>query len=84
MSDGSFATLDSVINHYDHHIDVNNPNTSNLMYAKKYTDPNSPYQLVTGNMELSAVEKADLIAFLNTLNDYKLLTNKEYSNPFVP
>ena len=84
MSDGSFATLESVIEHYDTAIDVNNPYTSNLMYAKKYTDPNSPYQLVTGNMELSAQEKANLIAFLNTLNDYKFINNKDYSNPFVP
>lgn len=84
MSDGSFATLDSVIDHYDHHIDPGNSYTSSLMYAKKYTDPNNPLQLVTGNMELSTQEKADLIAFLNTLNDYKLITNKAYSNPFMP
>jgi hypothetical protein len=48
-----------------------------------YTDPNSPNQLATPSMELSTQEISDLKAFLNTLNDISLLTNKEYSNPFL-
>jgi len=83
MSDGSITTLDSVIAHYDHEIDPRSTTTSDLMYAKKYTVPGAPYQLATGNMELSAQEKAGLIAFLNTLNDYSLISNPAYSNPFI-
>jgi len=83
MSDGSVATLDSVIAHYDHEIDPSSTTTSDLMYAKKYTVPGAPYELATGNMELSAQEKAGLIAFLNTLNDYGLISNPAYSNPFI-
>jgi len=83
MSDGSFATLDSVIDHYDHGIDPTSPYVSSFMYAKKYTIPGTQTQLATGNMNLSPTEKAALIAFLNTLNDYSLLTNPAYSNPFL-
>jgi cytochrome c peroxidase len=83
MSDGSFATLDSVIDHYDHGVDPKSQYVSDQMYAKKYTGPNAAEQLATPHMELSAKEKAALIAFLNTLNDYSLLTNKAYSNPFI-
>ena len=83
MSDGSFMTLDSVIAHYDHGVDPKSPYVSGQMYAKKYTIPGAPNQLATPHMELSIQEKEALIAFLNTLNDYSLLTNKNYSNPFV-
>ncbi len=83
MSDGSVATLDSVIAHYDHEVDPKDPSVSNLMYAKKYTGPNAAAELATPHMELSAEEKAGLIDFLNTLNDYSLLTNPAYSNPFL-
>lgn len=82
MSDGSFPNLDSVIAHYDHEVNPNSPYVSSLMYAKKYTQPGAPYQLATPHMELSPAEKAGLIAFFNTLNDYSLLTNPAYSNPF--
>jgi len=83
MSDGSFMTLDSVIEHYDHGVDPTSTSVSNLMYAKKYTIPGAPNQLATPHMELSVQEKAALVAFLNTLNDYSLLTNPAYSNPFL-
>jgi len=82
MSDGSFPNLDSVIAHYDHEVDPKSPYVSSQMYAKKYTAPGSPDQLPTGHMELTAAEKSQLKAFLNTLNDYSLLTNPAYSNPF--
>jgi cytochrome c peroxidase len=83
MHDGSMPNLDSVIAHYDHGVDPNNPALNKRMYAVLYTDPNSATQLVTPHMELSAQEISDLKAFLNTLNDYTLATNKAYSNPFV-
>jgi cytochrome c peroxidase len=83
MHDGSLPNLDSVIAHYDHEIDPNSPYLNKRMYAVLYTDPNSPNQLATPSMELSTQEISDLKAFLNTLNDISLLTNKEYSNPFL-
>jgi len=82
MHDGSMPNLDSVIAHYDHEIDPNNPYLSGRMYAVLYTNPNSSSQLVTPHMELTKQEIIDLKAFLNTLNDYSLLTNKDYSSPF--
>ena len=82
MSDGSFPNLDSVIAHYDHEVDPKSPYVSNQMYAKKYSIPGAPDQLATPHMELTSGEKQALKAFLNTLNDYSLLTNPAYSNPF--
>jgi len=84
MHDGSMPNLDSVLAHYDHEIDPNSPYVSNLMYAKKYTNPSDPSsQLATPHMEMTSQDIIDLKAFLNTLNDYSLLTNKNYSNPFL-
>ncbi|CUT12725.1 Cytochrome c551 peroxidase EC 11115 [Bradyrhizobium sp.] len=50
MHDGSLATLEAVIDHYDHG-GVDRPSRSDLMRA----------------LELTAEEKADLVAFLKTL-----------------
>jgi cytochrome c peroxidase len=83
MHDGSMANLDSVIAHYDHGIDPNSPYVNKRMYAVLYTDPNNATQLTTPHMELTPQEISDIKAFLNTLNDYSLLTNKDYYNPFM-
>ena len=50
MHDGSLATLEAVVDHYDHG-GVNRPSRSDLMRP----------------LELTAQEKADLVAFLKTL-----------------
>lgn len=83
MHDGRFPNLDSVLAHYDHGVDPNSPYVNKRMYAVLYTNPNSPDQLVTPNMELKPQEIEDLKAFLNTLNDYSLASNSAYYNPFV-
>jgi cytochrome c peroxidase len=83
MHDGSMPNIDSVIAHYDHGVDPNSPYPDVRMYAKLYTSPSSSNQLVTPHMELTPQEISDLKAFLNTLNDYSLLTNPAYSNPFL-
>jgi len=84
MHDGSMPNLDSVLAHYDHEVDPNSPYVSDLMYAKKYFNPNDPdIQLATPSMEMTPQEVSDLKAFLMTLNDYRLLTNKNYSNPYL-
>lgn len=72
MHDGRFATLEEVIDHYSTGIQ-NHPNLSD--------------ELKAGNgqakkLNFTAQEKESLVAFLKTLTDHELLTDKRYSNPF--
>ncbi len=72
MHDGRFATLGDVMDHYASGIQ-NNPNLS------------PPLQGPDGNVNplvLSQVDKAALIAFLNTLTDNELQREEKFSNPF--
>ncbi|MFL5765420.1 MAG: cytochrome-c peroxidase [Bacteroidia bacterium] len=75
MHDGRFATLDEVIDHYDHGIHQHR----NLSAALTTTG-------VTGGppkrLYLFAYQKAQLLAFLNTLTDQPLLNDVRFSNPF--
>jgi cytochrome c peroxidase len=77
MHDGSIATLDEVLDHYaaggrtisegpNAGVGSRNPNKSDL---------------VTG-FELSGEERADLIAFLESLTDETFLTNPEHADPW--
>ncbi len=73
MHDGRFRTLDEVIDFY----------SEGLVYSQ-YAHPlmhklEHPYGQ---GAELNAQQKADLKAFLETLNDYDLITNPDYSDPF--
>lgn len=71
MHDGRFATLEEVIDHYSHGIKgVGNLDTrlQENGQAKK--------------MNISDYDKKALIAFLNTLTDYDVLTHDRFSNPF--
>jgi cytochrome c peroxidase len=70
MHDGRFTTLEQVIDHYSDNLKFNAPNLSP--------------QLNHGNLhlQLTAAQKSALIAFLKTMTDSSLLTNKAYSNPF--
>jgi cytochrome c peroxidase len=70
MHDGRFATLEEVIDHYD--LGVEESST---------VDPLMQYNLEPG-LGLTAQEKADLIAFMETLTDDVFLNNPEYSSPF--
>lgn len=77
MHDGRFATLEEVIDHYDHGVKV----TPSLDYfmTKNYPD------LQVGDrreLGLTPQEKADLIAFLKCLTDSTIITNPAFSNPF--
>jgi len=77
MHDGSIETLSGVIEHYGRggRIIANGP------YAGDGS--RNPYrsEFVKG-FELSAQERADLIAFLNSLTDASVLANPDYSDPF--
>ncbi|WP_140938370.1 cytochrome-c peroxidase [Sphingobacterium lumbrici] len=63
MHDGSFITLEAVINHYRREI--------------KQTDNLDP--LLRDGITLSNIEISDLTAFLNTLNDEKFIRNTLFS-----
>lgn len=71
MHDGRFATLDDVIEHYSTGIQKH---------------PNLSAELKTGGqpkkLNLSAGEKEDLKAFLLTLTDEHVKTDKQFADPF--
>lgn len=68
MHDGRFATLEQVIDHYDHGVAQSSTLNANL-------------RVQTGGLQLSAQEKADLIAFLHTLTDSTLISNPVFAEP---
>jgi len=72
MHDGRFATLEEVVEHYSTGVKAASPNidAGGMEYA---------YQ---GGVQLTAQEKADLIAFLLTLSDDEFVTDPRFSNPF--
>lgn len=72
MHDGRFATMDDVINHYSAEI-KNHPNLDSELKLGG----------VPMKMNFSAQDKADLIAFLNTLTDDQITTDKKFSDPFI-
>jgi cytochrome c peroxidase len=72
MHDGRFATLSEVVDHYSHSIK---------------SHPNLGYELLnsTGGpvqMNFSAQDKENLIAFLGTLTDDVFKNDERFSNPF--
>ncbi|MEN0050656.1 MAG: hypothetical protein AAF806_26560 [Bacteroidota bacterium] len=75
MHDGRFATLENVINHYDHGIKLHKHLSWELMEENVY--PPKPKRL-----NLSDHEKQDLIAFLKTLTDESMLKAERFSDPF--
>lgn len=73
MHDGRFQTLQQVIEHYNSGV-KNHPNLS-----PQLKDANgNPQQL-----NLSAEDKAALVAFLITLTDENLIHNVKWSDPFI-
>lgn len=71
MHDGRFLTLDDVIEHYSSGIADHNYVDSH------FKTPSGVFQF-----NLSLQEKIELISFLKTLTDEKLLTDSKFSNPF--
>jgi cytochrome c peroxidase len=66
MHDGRYATLQECLDHYT-------ANISNMYNI----DP----LLQSGSIPLTTSEKQDIIAFLNTLTDYKFLNDKRFEDP---
>ncbi len=72
MHDGRFASLDSVIEHYSVGLEDN----ANLDFRLR-SNTGEPLRL-----NISQNDKRAIIAFLNTLTDYTMVTDSKYSNPF--
>lgn len=72
MHDGRFATLEQVVEHYNSGIQPH----PNLAPQLKNPD-GTPKRL-----NLTATEKAALVAFMKTLTDRQLMTDEKFSNPF--
>jgi len=66
MHDGRFTTLEEVVDHYSDHI------VSSVTM--------SPF--IRGNLNLTAVEKKDLLSFLRMLTDSSFITDPRFSDPF--
>lgn len=66
MHDGSMPTLDAVIRHYERGGRARGPATSSLL----------------AGFRLTAQERADLIAFLDSLTDRTVTTDPRWSNPW--
>jgi cytochrome c peroxidase len=78
MHDGSVATLEDVIANYER-------GGRRIEDGEQAGDGRlSPYksEFISG-FELSAGERADLLAFLESLTDDSVLTDPRFSNPFV-
>lgn len=72
MHDGRFQTLDEVLEHYSHGIQ-----SSDKLDFRLRNQDGSPKKL-----NITEEDKTALIAFLNTMTDYTMLTNPLFSNPF--
>ena len=70
MHDGRFTTLEEVVDFYADDVQTASPNLDNHML---------PW--ITGQVVLSAEDRADLVAFLKALTDDNLLTNPAFSDP---
>ena len=70
MHDGRFKTLSEVINFYSEDV-KNHPNLHPLMLHNG-----------DRNLHLTAQQKQDLLAFLHTLTDQGIASDRKFSNPF--
>ncbi len=76
MHDGRFKTLEEVLDHYSDHVQMASPNLDNNL-IQGINDP--PFGT---HMDLTATEKRQVIAFLQTLTDTNFVTDKRFSDPF--
>ncbi|TND06539.1 MAG: cytochrome c peroxidase [Bacteroidetes bacterium] len=76
MHDGRFATLEDVVEHYNSGIQ-GNPNLDDRLTVEAITG-GTPKQY-----NMTAYQKAALVAFLKTLTDEGLMADPKYSDPFV-
>ena len=72
MHDGRFETLDEVVDHYSNSI-VSHPNLD-----FRLRDINGQVR----RMDISELEKKAIVAFLNTLTDFQVVTDPKFASPF--
>jgi cytochrome c peroxidase len=75
MHDGRFATLEQVVEHYNSGIQ-NHPSLDWRLTQ------NTNQKVAPKRFNWSEAEKASLVAFLKTLTDQKMTTDKKFANPF--
>lgn len=75
MHDGRMGTLEEVIEHYNSGVQFH----PNLAPVLRNPPPNSNE---VRRLNLTAQEKADLLAFLKTLTDHQIGKDEKFSNPF--
>ena len=71
MHDGRFTSLEEVIDHYNTGV-KSSSTVDGLLF----------HSLEPGGLQLTNQEKADLVAFLNTLTDPSFFTDNRFSSPF--
>jgi len=76
MHDGRFKTLEEVLDHYSDHVQMSSPGLDNNLLNVTNDPPFGTH------IDLTAIEKKQLLAFLNTLTDSTFITDKRFSNPF--
>ncbi|MEP3389588.1 MAG: cytochrome c peroxidase [Reichenbachiella sp.] len=77
MHDGRFATLEEVLDHYNHQVQ-----TSATLDRQIVEATNLPEAVLPVKLGLSEEEKEAIIAFLHTLTDETFITNEDFSDPF--
>jgi cytochrome c peroxidase len=78
MHDGSLATLDDVLDHYARGGTLT---TEGPLAGDGATNPSKHFFL--SGFELQAGERADVLAFLDSLTDEELLGDPRYADPFA-
>ncbi len=76
MHDGRFATLADVVDHYNEHVALNSPNIDPLLL----NTTNDPRQQ-SFTLDLTADEKAQIVAFLRTLTDSTFVHDPRFAKP---
>ncbi|WP_310391652.1 cytochrome c peroxidase [Hymenobacter sp.] len=76
MHDGRLATLEDVLDHYNEHVQFNSPNLDPLLL----NTTNDPRQQ-SANLELTAQEKTQIVAFLRTLTDSTFVNDARFAEP---
>ena len=76
MHDGRFATLEAVVDHYNAHVALNSPNIDPLLL----NTTNDPAQRSL-TLDLTADEKAKIVAFMRTLTDSTFTHDPRFARP---
>jgi cytochrome c peroxidase len=77
MHDGRFQTLEEVVEHYNSGVQAGPALDNRLRIPAGQPNAGQPLRL-----NLSADDKAALVAFLRTLTDEALLTDAKFATPF--